>query len=42
MTSSISIADTQAMDRQNEGSEGPDHPVTLLEWESCCRSGKRD
>ena len=24
MTSRLSIADTQAMDRQNEGSEGPD------------------
>ncbi len=24
MTSKFSIADTQAMDRQNEGSEGPD------------------
>ena len=24
MTSIVSIADTQAMDRQNEGSEGPD------------------
>ena len=26
MTSYNSIADTQAMDRQNEGSEGPEFP----------------
>ena len=42
MTQERSIAGTRAMNRQNEGSEGPDPPVTLLEWESCCRSGKRD